>query len=105
MKVALIDYDSGNLHSAEKAFQLMGREVGADEGKGCLELGARAEGIARGQGHPRVDARRAQRPLARVLERMRPPRGGRLPRRPARHGRTGRTARACRDPTAPHRPR
>ena len=30
MKVALIDYDSGNLHSAEKAFQLMGREVGAD---------------------------------------------------------------------------
>ncbi|MBO9456758.1 imidazole glycerol phosphate synthase subunit HisH [Paracoccus sp. R12_1] len=30
MKVALIDYDSGNLHSAEKAFQLMGREMGAD---------------------------------------------------------------------------
>jgi glutamine amidotransferase len=30
MKVALIDYDSGNLHSAEKAFQLMGREVGAE---------------------------------------------------------------------------
>ncbi|MFV0384119.1 imidazole glycerol phosphate synthase subunit HisH [Paracoccus sp. (in: a-proteobacteria)] len=29
MRVALIDYDSGNLHSAEKAFQLMGREVGA----------------------------------------------------------------------------
>ncbi|WEF23475.1 imidazole glycerol phosphate synthase subunit HisH [Paracoccus sp. S3-43] len=30
MRVALIDYDSGNLHSAEKAFQLMGREAGAD---------------------------------------------------------------------------
>lgn len=29
MQVALIDYDSGNLHSAEKAFQLMGREAGA----------------------------------------------------------------------------
>ena len=29
MRVALIDYDSGNLHSAEKAFQLMGREAGA----------------------------------------------------------------------------
>jgi len=30
MRVALVDYDSGNLHSAEKAFQLMGREAGAD---------------------------------------------------------------------------
>ena len=30
MRVALIDYDSGNLHSAEKAFQLMGRDVGAE---------------------------------------------------------------------------
>lgn len=30
MKVALIDYDSGNLHSAEKAFQRMGREAGAE---------------------------------------------------------------------------
>lgn len=30
MRVALIDYDSGNLHSAEKAFQLMGREAGAE---------------------------------------------------------------------------
>ncbi len=29
MRVALIDYDSGNLHSAEKAFQLMGRDAGA----------------------------------------------------------------------------
>jgi glutamine amidotransferase len=29
MRVALIDYDSGNLHSAEKAFQMMGREAGA----------------------------------------------------------------------------
>ncbi|MDB6179981.1 imidazole glycerol phosphate synthase subunit HisH [Paracoccus fistulariae] len=29
MKVALIDYDSGNLHSAHKAFELMGREAGA----------------------------------------------------------------------------
>lgn len=29
MKVALIDYDSGNLHSAQKAFQKMGRDLGA----------------------------------------------------------------------------
>ncbi|SMO62537.1 imidazole glycerol phosphate synthase subunit HisH [Paracoccus laeviglucosivorans] len=29
MRVALVDYDSGNLHSAEKAFALMGRDVGA----------------------------------------------------------------------------
>ena len=29
MRVALIDYDSGNLHSAEKAVALAGREVGA----------------------------------------------------------------------------
>lgn len=29
MRVALVDYDSGNLHSAEKAFALMGRELGA----------------------------------------------------------------------------
>lgn len=30
MRVALIDYDSGNLHSAEKAFQVMGRDAGAE---------------------------------------------------------------------------
>lgn len=30
MRVALVDYDSGNLHSAEKALQLMGRECGAE---------------------------------------------------------------------------
>ncbi len=30
MRVALVDYDSGNLHSAEKAFALIGREVGAE---------------------------------------------------------------------------
>lgn len=30
MRVALVDYDSGNLHSAEKAFQKMGREMGAE---------------------------------------------------------------------------
>lgn len=29
MRVALVDYDSGNLHSAEKAFQRMGAEIGA----------------------------------------------------------------------------
>jgi glutamine amidotransferase len=29
MRVTLVDYDSGNLHSAEKAFALMGRETGA----------------------------------------------------------------------------
>lgn len=30
MRVVLVDYDSGNLHSAEKAFQKMGRETGAE---------------------------------------------------------------------------
>ncbi|MFD1795285.1 imidazole glycerol phosphate synthase subunit HisH [Paracoccus aurantiacus] len=30
MRVALVDYDSGNLHSAEKAFALMGRKTGAE---------------------------------------------------------------------------
>lgn len=30
MRVALVDYESGNLHSAEKAFQRMGAEVGAE---------------------------------------------------------------------------
>jgi len=30
MRVALVDYDSGNLHSAEKAIALMGRDVGAE---------------------------------------------------------------------------
>ena len=30
MRVALVDYDSGNLHSAQKAFALMGRETGAE---------------------------------------------------------------------------
>ncbi|MCI2398926.1 imidazole glycerol phosphate synthase subunit HisH [Aliiroseovarius subalbicans] len=31
MRTALIDYESGNLHSAEKAFQRMARETGAGE--------------------------------------------------------------------------
>ncbi len=30
MRVALVDYDSGNLHSAQKAFALMGSESGAE---------------------------------------------------------------------------
>lgn len=30
MIVALVDYDSGNLHSAEKAVQLVGRDAGAE---------------------------------------------------------------------------
>jgi imidazole glycerol-phosphate synthase subunit HisH len=30
MRVALVDYNSGNLHSAEKAFQLMGRDAGVE---------------------------------------------------------------------------
>ncbi|NNK78608.1 MAG: imidazole glycerol phosphate synthase subunit HisH, partial [Litoreibacter sp.] len=31
MLTAIIDYDSGNLHSAEKAFQRMAREADAGE--------------------------------------------------------------------------
>ena len=30
MRVALVDYDSGNLHSAQKAFALMGSQTGAE---------------------------------------------------------------------------
>ncbi len=30
MRVALVDYDSGNLHSAQKAFALMGAKIGAE---------------------------------------------------------------------------
>jgi len=39
----LIDYDSGNLHSAEKAFQRMARETGAGE----VIVSSRAEDVAR----------------------------------------------------------
>lgn len=46
MRVALIDYDSGNLHSAEKAFQLMGRETGAQvQVTSDPEVAARADRI------------------------------------------------------------
>ena len=43
MLTALIDYDSGNLHSAEKAFQRMARETGA----GDVIVTARPEDVAR----------------------------------------------------------
>jgi glutamine amidotransferase len=39
----LVDYDSGNLHSAEKAFQRMAAEVGA----GAVLVSARPEDVAR----------------------------------------------------------
>ncbi len=42
MLTAIIDYDSGNLHSAEKAFQKMAAEVG-----GQVIVTARAEDVAR----------------------------------------------------------
>ena len=31
MLTAIVDYEAGNLHSAEKAFQRMARETGAGE--------------------------------------------------------------------------
>ncbi|NCO22870.1 MAG: imidazole glycerol phosphate synthase subunit HisH [Rhodobacterales bacterium] len=43
MLTVLIDYDSGNLHSAEKAFQRMARETGAGE----VIVSSRAEDVAR----------------------------------------------------------
>ena len=43
MLTAVIDYDSGNLHSAEKAFQRMAREVDAGE----VIVTSRAEDVAR----------------------------------------------------------
>ncbi|MBS8228831.1 imidazole glycerol phosphate synthase subunit HisH [Vannielia litorea] len=43
MRTVLIDYDSGNLHSAEKAFQRMASEVGA----GSVIVSGEAEEVAR----------------------------------------------------------
>ncbi|MBR9763526.1 MAG: imidazole glycerol phosphate synthase subunit HisH [Rhodobacteraceae bacterium] len=43
MLTVLIDYESGNLHSAEKAFQRMAREVGAGE----VIVSSRPEDVAR----------------------------------------------------------
>ncbi len=43
MLTVLIDYESGNLHSAEKAFQRMAREVGAGE----VIVTSKAEDVAR----------------------------------------------------------
>jgi glutamine amidotransferase len=43
MHTVLVDYESGNLHSAEKAFQRMAREVGG----GTVAVTARAEDVAR----------------------------------------------------------
>lgn len=43
MLTVLVDYDSGNLHSAEKAFQRMAREAGA----GSVLVSDRAEDVAR----------------------------------------------------------
>lgn len=43
MLTVLVDYDSGNLHSAEKAFQRMAAETGA----GDVLVSSRAEDIAR----------------------------------------------------------
>ncbi|MCR9125996.1 MAG: imidazole glycerol phosphate synthase subunit HisH [Rhodobacteraceae bacterium] len=43
MLTVIIDYESGNLHSAEKAFQRMAREVGA----GTVEVTADADVVAR----------------------------------------------------------
>ncbi|RMD92970.1 MAG: imidazole glycerol phosphate synthase subunit HisH [Alphaproteobacteria bacterium] len=43
MTTVLIDYESGNLHSAEKAFQRMAAELGAGE----VRVSARAEDVAR----------------------------------------------------------
>ncbi|RVT86757.1 imidazole glycerol phosphate synthase subunit HisH [Rhodobacteraceae bacterium CCMM004] len=43
MLTVLIDYDSGNLHSAEKAFQRMARETGA----GAVLVSSRPEDVAR----------------------------------------------------------
>ena len=42
MTTILIDYDSGNLHSAEKAFQRMARETG----QGMVRVSNRPEDVA-----------------------------------------------------------
>ncbi|TVS05501.1 MAG: imidazole glycerol phosphate synthase subunit HisH [Rhodobacteraceae bacterium] len=43
MRTVLVDYESGNLHSAEKAFQRMAQEVGGGE----VIVTSRAEDVAR----------------------------------------------------------
>ncbi len=43
MLTVLVDYDSGNLHSAEKAFQRMAQETGA----GQVIVSSRPEDVAR----------------------------------------------------------
>ena len=43
MLTVLVDYDSGNLHSAEKAFQRMALETGAGE----ILVSSRPEDVAR----------------------------------------------------------
>ncbi len=43
MRTVLVDYESGNLHSAAKAFQRMAREVGGGE----VVVSARAEDVAK----------------------------------------------------------
>ena len=43
MLTVLVDYDSGNLHSAEKAFQRMAQETGA----GDILVTSRPEDVAR----------------------------------------------------------
>jgi imidazole glycerol-phosphate synthase subunit HisH len=43
MLTVLVDYDSGNLHSAEKAFQRMG----AEDGRGQILVSSRPEDVAR----------------------------------------------------------
>ena len=43
MRTVLVDYESGNLHSAEKAFQRMAQEVGGGE----VIITSRAEDVAR----------------------------------------------------------
>ena len=45
MTIVLIDYDSGNLHSAEKAFQRMA----AEGGHGLVQVSADPDAVARAE--------------------------------------------------------
>ena len=76
MTTAIIDYASGNLHSAEKSFQRMAAETGRG---GPIVVTADPDGGARGRPHRAARRRRLRRLPRRPRRHPRPLRGHRAP--------------------------
>ena len=74
MHVAIIDYGSGNLHSAAKAFERAAREQGSDL---AIKVTARPEDVARRRAHRASGRRRLCRLQAGARGRSRHDRGAR----------------------------